>query len=448
MVCATGQGDAVDFAHSLRLDHVPETVRRRLLLLLADMAAALEAGREAPVAKTALAYVRACHPGQDAVALADGSRVAAPGAAFANAALANALDYDDGHRLTKGHPGAIVIPAVLAVGQLVDAAPRDALEAVIVGYEVAIRAGIALHSRDCAYHASGAWGALGAAAGAARLLQLDRAQTLNALGLAEYHAPIAPVMRNCERPSMAKDACGWGAFLGVCCALLAARGFTCVAPELLESIPGDWGSRWCLSEVYVKAYPCCRWSQSTIAAALIASRAIGLPRLNAKIARVEVLTFSAAASLARILPADAEQAQYNLAWPVACAILHGRFGLDQVLGPWEDTDAGALLRRIQVVVDGDLEAQFPARRLSAVAIELEDGRRFEAGPVEAPGEPDDPAFSRIVGDKVAAVLDPARDLATCDRSLGMRSFGPAQLLGVLCDRETAGAWKPSANDCA
>ena len=101
------------------------------------------------------------------------------------------------------------------------------LEAVVVGYEVAIRAGIALHARDPAYHASGAWGAVGAAAAAARLL-VSTGATISALGLAEYHAPIAPMMRSCAEPEMTKDACAWGASVGVSSALLAARGFTSV----------------------------------------------------------------------------------------------------------------------------------------------------------------------------------------------------------------------------
>ena len=63
---------------------------------------------------------------------------------------------------------------------------------MVVGYEVAIRAGIALHDRDPSYHASGSWGSVGVAAAAGRLLGLDGRGLRAALGLAEYHAPIAP----------------------------------------------------------------------------------------------------------------------------------------------------------------------------------------------------------------------------------------------------------------
>ena len=95
------------------------------------------------------------HPGRVASSFFDGRKLGCSGAALANGVLANALDYDDGHRLTKGHPGSNVIPAAAAVAESTDAPLDELLAAVAVGYEVAIRAAIALHSRGDAYHASG-----------------------------------------------------------------------------------------------------------------------------------------------------------------------------------------------------------------------------------------------------------------------------------------------------
>ena len=262
--------NTVAFIAGMTLADVPDRVRRRAGALLSDLAAVSVGGRPAPASRLALEYALAVHPGEEATSLLDGRRLGVVGAAFANGVLANVLDFDDGHRLTKGHPGAVIIPATLAVAQLTDASPEQFLESVIVGYEIAIRAGIALHARDDSYHASGAWGGLGAAAAAARLLGLDESQTLAALGLAEYHAPIAHIMRSCADPAMTKDACAWGASVGVSSALLAGRGFTSVRPEFLGGPLGDLGEHWRIEELYVKAYPCCRWSQGAIAAALAA----------------------------------------------------------------------------------------------------------------------------------------------------------------------------------
>ena len=403
--------------------------RARLELLLADMASVCVAGRPAPAALIAADYAAAVHPGDEATLLVDGRRVGAAGAAFANGVLANVLDFDDGHRLTKGHPGAVVIPAALAVAQSVDASPDQLREAIVVGYEIAIRAGIALHARDGdAYHASGAWGGLGAAAAAARLLGLDEAATRHALGLAEYHGPIAPIMRSCAEPQMTKDACAWGAWIGVTSAQLAARGFTATAPEFLQSPElADLGARWRLTELYVKPYPCCRWSQGAIAAALAAP---GERRIDpAEIEAVQVRTFAAADGLAKALPRTTEEAQYSLLWPVACALARGTYGVDEVLGPFTDPEVAAVFDRISITVDPELTATFPARRLTAVMLRLTGGETLTAGPLEAPGEPDDPGFAAVVTGKLQDLIGPGELAGRSPATLG--GAGPSELLTAL-----------------
>ena len=108
--------------------------------------------------------------------LFDGRRASPAGAAFAGASTIDAFDAHDGHALTKGHAGVAVLPALLAVADAVGGGRcgREFLAALVLGYEVAIRAGIALHATRADYHTSGAWNALGCAAVAARLLGLDR----------------------------------------------------------------------------------------------------------------------------------------------------------------------------------------------------------------------------------------------------------------------------------
>ena len=160
-------------------------MRSRLEHLLRDFVACSLAGRVTPAARIAADYAAAQHPGDAATSAFDGRPLSATGAAWANGVLANALDFDDGHRLCKGHPGANVIPAALAVAESVRASPDELRRAILLGYEVAIRAGVALHARSAEYHASGAWGALGAAAAAGTLLGLDDERMRYALGLAD-----------------------------------------------------------------------------------------------------------------------------------------------------------------------------------------------------------------------------------------------------------------------
>src|SRR5207249_1978270 len=109
--------------------------------------------------------------------------------ALANGMTIDALDIHDGYKLVKGHAGAAVVPATLAtltLDQQGTVSGRELLTTLVVGYEVALRAGLALHATACDYHTSGAWNALGCAAITARRLELSAEQTRHALGIAEY----------------------------------------------------------------------------------------------------------------------------------------------------------------------------------------------------------------------------------------------------------------------
>src|SRR5262249_57129144 len=125
----------------------------------------------------------------------------------------------------------------------------EALAALVAGYEVSARAGIALHATVSDYHPSGAWNALGVAAVGARLRRLSPTQLREALGIAEYHGPRSQMMRVIDTPTMLHDGSAWGALAGATAVFLAERGFTGApavtveAPDVAE-IWRDLGETW------------------------------------------------------------------------------------------------------------------------------------------------------------------------------------------------------------
>jgi 2-methylcitrate dehydratase PrpD len=150
------------------------------------------------------------------------------------------------------------------------------LTALALGYEFGARAAMAQHSTVADYHTSGSWGAVTAAAVAARLLRLDHDQTRHALGIAEYHGPRSQMMRCIDHPTMVKDGSGWGAMAGVSAARLAAAGFTGAPAITVEEAPAYWadiGTRWYTMEQYFKPYPVCRWAPAPIEGVLALRRA-------------------------------------------------------------------------------------------------------------------------------------------------------------------------------
>ena len=227
----------IDFTRNLLWGDLPVEVQHQVKRCLLDTLGALIAGSQTPVAAIMRKTAREQFGGDQATIMVSGERVSAAGAALANGFYGNALDIDDGYRPTKGHPGACGLPPVLAAAELAGGCTgQEFLSALIIAYELGTRAGIIRHATYEIYHSSGSWGAIAGAAAAGRLMGLDAQQIFHAMGAAEYHAPIAPMMKGIDTPAMGKDSIGWGCMVAVLSALMAREGFTGIRP-LFDDAP-------------------------------------------------------------------------------------------------------------------------------------------------------------------------------------------------------------------
>jgi 2-methylcitrate dehydratase PrpD len=309
----------------------------------------------------------------------------------------DSFDIHDGYKLVKGHAGAAVVPAVFATlpyppGGTVTGA--ELLASLVVGYEIALRAGLALHATACDFHTSGAWNALGCAAVAARHLGLDRTGTRHALGTAEFYGPRSPMMRCIDFPTMVKDGTGWGALAGVSAGLLAALGFTGAPAATVESedvahIWSDLSEQWLILDVYFKPFAVCYWAQPAVVGAMALQKQYHIE--PAQIRQVRVSTFYQATCLKCREPASTDEAQYSLPYPVAAALVYGRLGLNELTGPsLVDPLTLRLAGLIELVEDPDLSARFPAQRFARVEILTSDGNHYDSGETTALWEPTAP----------------------------------------------------------
>lgn len=427
---AAAFADAPAFVRGLAFDRLPDDVvacAKRNLLDLIGIAAGGSATRAAVIAN-AYAATQLCGTDRSARILFDGRRAGLAGAAFAGATTIDALDGHDGHALTKGHAGAALLPALLALldgaGESEPAASvdgREFLAALVLGYEIATRAGMALHATVPDYHCSGAWNALGCAAVAARLLGFDAARTRHALGIAEYFGPRGQILRACDSPTMVKDGSGWGAHAGVTAALLARDGFTgapalTVEREDAASFWTDLGTRWRIREQYLKPYPVCRWAQPAVEAALALQRAQGFAASD--IATVAIESFREAVALGSqcAMPRTTEEAQYSLSFPVAAALVFGRVGAAEVDATGlADARVARLVAATIAVEDVELSRRFPAERWARVRIALADGRQFASQPAQARGGPEDPLPDGELKEKYRSLADPVLGAARSAR---------------------------------
>ena len=387
----------VDFIHELNWQSVPDAARRSTRRALLDLLGVAAAGTQTYVSRIIRDHAASefAAGGSGARMLFDARCCSAVGAALAGGMMIDSVDAHDGHKLVKGHVGCGVLPAVLAMADAWRALDeQEFMSALLVGYEMGTRAGMALHRSASDYHSSGAWVSLAAAAVAARSLQLNAQTTWEALGVAEYHGPRSQMMRCVDHPTMVKDGSGWGAMAGVSAALLARQGFTgapavSVGAEEQADLWNDFGSTWRITEQYHKLYPVCRWAQPGIRAALALREQHTFSVLDIKSVRVG--TFHESWRLATRAPRTTDEAQYSLSFPIAAALVHGEVGVEQIAGDGLlDEAVLSLSSGMQLVEVPEYNNAFPLKRISDITIELQDGQRLGSGPTEAAGDPEMP----------------------------------------------------------
>ena len=346
---------------------------------------------------------------------------------------------------TKGHAGAAILPALLAMidgakpGEPAAAADgREFLTCLALGYEIATRAGMALHASVADYHCSGAWNALGCAAVAARLLRFDAMQTRHALGVAEYFGPRGQILRACDSPTMVKDGSGWGAHVGVTAALLARDGFT-GAPALtverddVRDFWDDLGTRWRIREQYFKAYPVCRWAQPAVEAALALQRAHRFAADDIAALSIESFREAIALGSACAMATTTEEAQYSLPFPVAAALVFGDIGPAEVSAPkLADARVVRLQRTMTLTEDAEFSRRFPAERWARVSITLADGRTLASEPARARGNPENPLADPELTHKYFAYAEPVLGTARAARIERAVRLPSNRSCGIAC----------------
>ena len=425
-----------DFVFSLAPENVPAAARRAAALMCLDtlgVAAAatpMQAGR---IGRDTAALLHAAGaPSHAAPMLFDGRRVSLAGAAYAAATQTDNLDAHDGYNPVKGHIGVVIIPALLALAEQADDMDGDtALMLITLGYEIAGRAGLALHATACDYHTSGAWNALGVVAMAARMRGLSTDQFRQALGIAEYHGPRSQMMREIGSPSMLTDGSGWGAMVGISSAILAEKGFT-GAPAITVENPevariwADLGGSWIMSDQYVKPYPICRWAHAPIDG--VRELMLAHDLTHDDIAGIRINTFHEGVCLFQGAPDSTAVAQYSLSFAVATQAVHGRIGLEHVSGAGlRDPRVLALIDRIAVAESDVHNASFPHTRDADVQITLRDGRELDSGLVHARGGSERPMPEGDIiakfGEFAGPVLGASRADAIRDAVLGLADGG-------------------------
>jgi len=397
-----------EFVSGLRFQDLPADVVEQACRVIVDtVGCCVSAWTEDPAKARLAQEIAALYPLAGGASVIGRNDISAQPAfaALANGILANAADNDDTHKVALLHTGSVVVPAALALAQAHGLSGKDLITALVAGYEVAVRVGIAvMPSHYRFWHSTATNGTFGGAATAARALGLDADATRRTIGLAGTQA--AGLNTFFESGDMTKSIHpGKAAFNGILSAQLAARGATS-PPEILEhpkgylaafslepkraALTAGLGTKWEIRENGFKYFPSILASHSPIQATLaIVRRQAVDPR---RIRRITNETYNTVAS--HFSNKDVQgvmSARVSVPYCIAISAIDRELTQRQfTLARIEDPLVRAVLAKTDVIPDAELNKLYPAKFPARVTIELDDGTRLTETVMFPKGDPQDP----------------------------------------------------------
>lgn len=370
-------------------EDLPQNVQDRLKGCFVDLMGALVVGSRSRQFEVGLKLAETIYGTGNIPVVGSDKKLNFLGASAAMGHSSNAYDIDDGHNITRAHPGTSFVGGILAAAYEKDLTVREFLTAMLVAYESSIRAGAAIMDYYQYAHSSGTFGAIGVAAGVGRIYGFTKEQMNHVLSVSEFNAPLVPGIRSVEYPSMNKDGVPFGVMIGALAVMEVLCGFegnkNLLEAEDYKHYLDDLGEKYEVMDLYFKPYPCCRWGHPAIDACTMTMKEHGIQPEDVE--HVTIKTFLKATQLSKIEPKTADEAQYNIAYPVATSILFGDFGINHV---WEENlknpEIHAMMKRLSFEVDEELDALFPAKRICRAEITTKDGNTYISPNCEPRGE--------------------------------------------------------------
>ena len=406
-------------------------------------------------------------------------------AVLLNGMAAHSMELDDVHTRSKTHIGAVVIPAAWGMAEYLQKGPEDLLLAVICGYEVTARIGMAFGvsaHRKKGWHATSTAGTFGAAAACGKLLGLSADQMAAALGLAGTQSfgvwAFLADGANCKILHPGRAAAN-----GTEAAQLAQAGMT-GSRYIREAKDGgllaamsdepelswvDWklGESWEICHMDKKPYPCCRSTHCAIDAALALREEPGvcggaglgkesMPDLDT-VGEIDVFTYlignqQCGMSEGSREPKNVVDAKFSTPFTVACALLYGsvteEYFTEEVISDRRIQD---LLHKVRVITDEDFTEKYPQHWGCKMVLRMKDGSVYSREIADASGSPEMPPSQKQKTDKALAALRPVYgDQAEMLLDQLGEVLEAAQIPGGKekkhADISTIWRWKPGSRD--
>lgn len=373
-------------------DHLPQSAATAVRAFLLDTLGVGAAGSVGPWTRQLVETQRLSCPGRQARVWSHGARLSAAGAAACNAYQIHNAEFDCVHEEAVVHTFTVPVAASLAWAEREGGVGgRDFLTALALGVDVACSLGVASRS-PLRFFRTATAGSFAAAAVIGRLAGFDAATLVNAFG-AVLGQLSGTMQAHVEGSPMLGMQVGLGARNAIVACDMAAGGLAAPQAVLegpygffalfegehsLETVLGELGRTWRVSEISHKPYPSGRATHAVVDACLGFRERLGLDATGG--AAVERVTARVPPLVHRLVgravtaDMDVNYARLCCRYVAATALLRGRVGHEDFRpSALRNPDILTLARRMDMVVDGnpDPNALVPV----TVEITLCDGRK-------------------------------------------------------------------------
>ena len=397
------------FVASRTFEDIPSAVRERATLVMLDAIGTAYAASRYPFAPVALSALSSLGSG-DSTVIGTAATLALRDAVVMNGILVHGLDYDDTYLPGSVHLSASCVPVVLGMGAHAKASGRDMLMATVLGLEISARIAAAAKGGfvNAGFHATGIAGVFGSAVAAGRLMQLDAAQHTLAQGVAL--SVTSGTLQPLQEGSWTKRLHpGWAGASGITAAAFARAGYvgpaqayeghfglyTCFLGEHKagaqpQSVVEGLGETWEFTRTSIKLFPACHQLHAFMNCAIKLSKEQTFSADN--VDSVRTLICDAAVPLvceplaSKLKPSSSYSAQFSLPYSVACALMRGKFGLNEIEAPsYTDDELLKLANKVSYEIDPN--PGFPKSRSGEVIVKMKDGRELRWRDNILPDEP-------------------------------------------------------------
>jgi 2-methylcitrate dehydratase PrpD len=394
----------------------PNQVIEEAKISLIDYFSALLWGMESEYYPILMEYANTVPTGSSSIM--GTSRKTMPGeAAFINSIISHSMEIDDIHLGTAGlHPGVVIIPSVLALAEELHSRGEEVLKSIIVGYEVAGRIGksISPSHRYRGFHATGTIGVFGSTAACAFLKKLSKDDFANALALASSQAGGTFAFLdggvgvkylhagNSAKNGLQSVSLTELGFKGPHGFLEHSEGFAqaYASDYELNRVIEDFGESFEIMNIFRKKYFVC----GHIFPVIDALQSINEGFNSEELQELRVYTYKAASVLTNRTPANYSEAKFSIPYCISSIILFNEIK-DYYSNPLLLAKVRDLSRKINVFLDEEYTASFPAKRKTRVELILKN-KRMTTGFIETPkGMPENPCTIQDIIQKLDSALN-------------------------------------------